>query len=468
MAIHHRFLLSVCFLICLFFQFNNAFAANWLMLQGTEKSGTAARAKVWGFVQAQYQHDMSQANANNLYIPAKLIGPNLTSQTMFNINRARIGVRGTGMPIDPNINYFMLAEFGNNGITRAGKRVKLTDGSVTLNHIPYLRVRAGLFKYPGSEEGLQAIHVFDYINFSTVSNQLMLERFPNDDNYIKSNNLRGNTEAQLLSTSANGFEKPVGAYRDVGVQIFDAITIDDWEHSYALMLGNGNGLNFGDNNANKTTYYYLSTEKIFAGQGARRQGLKVYAWYQTGLRAYDTDFSYVTNAITDQTGTATGTNAYTSSGIKTYMHYKRTRSGAGFKYLKDGYRVSAEYLKGTGMIFLGPHKESFDMNKPGNADGGEGLLGEADGWYVDLGWRIPASRWELDFRYDVYNRLKGDNLEVNFSTITLGTQFFINKKSRLTLNYAKRTAQSKNNVASLESNFTDLGPRVSAQLTALY
>ncbi len=32
-------------------------AANWLMLQGTEPAGAAARAKVWGFIQAQYQKD---------------------------------------------------------------------------------------------------------------------------------------------------------------------------------------------------------------------------------------------------------------------------------------------------------------------------------------------------------------------------------------------------------------------------
>ena len=34
-------------------------SANWLMLQGTEaaKQGQAPRAHVWGFIQAQYQHD---------------------------------------------------------------------------------------------------------------------------------------------------------------------------------------------------------------------------------------------------------------------------------------------------------------------------------------------------------------------------------------------------------------------------
>jgi opacity protein-like surface antigen len=134
---------------------SQAQAANWLMLQGTEKPGQAARAKVWGFVQVQYQNDNSDANAKGTYIPPKLIGPNLSSQSAFNVNRARIGVRGTGMPLDSNVNYFVLIEMGNNGITEPGGAfAKMTDASITLNHIPGARVRTGLFKYPGAEEGL--------------------------------------------------------------------------------------------------------------------------------------------------------------------------------------------------------------------------------------------------------------------------------------------------------------------------
>ena len=56
-------------------------AANWLMLQGTEPAGAAARAKVWGFIQAQYQYDTSDPSSiTNAYIPPMLIGPNLDSQ----------------------------------------------------------------------------------------------------------------------------------------------------------------------------------------------------------------------------------------------------------------------------------------------------------------------------------------------------------------------------------------------------
>ena len=435
-------------------------AADWLTLQGTESPSTAGRAKVWGFIQGQFQQDFSSANASDKYVPAKLIGPNLTARHMFNVNRARIGVRGNGMPIDSKLNYFILLEAGNNGITSGDGYVKATDASITSTHIPFAKIRAGLFKYPGSEEGLQAIHVFDYINFSTVTNQLMLERFPNDDNYTKTTDGRGNTEAQLLGTAPSGFEKPVGAFRDIGVQVFDTIKYKDWEGSYAAMLGNGNGLNFGDNNGNKTFYAYLSTEKVFAGKGARRQGLKFFAWYQKGLRAFDTNFANITTSASD------GTQVYNSANTQTYTHYNRERFGAGFKYLKDSYRLSAEYLKGKGMIFLGPHKESFDMNAPGGA--GDGLEGQANGWYIDGGWRIFETKFEVDLRYDVYNRLTGDTLEVNYSTVTLGAQYFMNKKTRLAINYAHRSAKSANNIAALEDNLSDIGGRAGIQITAIY
>lgn len=466
MAIMHKGAISLTSLLVVFLISSPLHAANWLLLQGTEKPSASERAKVWGFVQAQYQHDLSSGN-NDKYTPAKLIGPNLTSQAMFNVNRARIGIRGTGMPIDSKLNYLLLTEFGNSGVTQAGQRVKVTDSSITSQHIPFFKMRFGLFKYPGSEEGLQAIHVSDYINFSTVSNQLMLERFPNNDNYVKkidtNNKELANTDAQLLSNSANGFEQPVGAYRDVGVQIFDSFQMSDWEHSYAFMIGNGNGLNFGDNNTNKTTYYYASSEKIFTGTGGRRQGIKFYGWYQTGLRAYDTDFSFSQTAIDDTTSPV-----FISSGKTNYLHFKRTRMGTGFKYLRNGIRVAGEYMSGEGMIFVGSHKESFDMNQYGSDDGGYGILGKANGWYLDAGWHIPGTRFEFDFRYDRYNRLTGDNLEVNYSTITVGAQYFINKKARFTVNYAVRSAKSKNNIASLENNFADLGGRIAAQITAVY
>ncbi len=385
----------------------SAHAANWLMLQGTEPAGEAARAKVWGFIQAQYQNDSSDPNAGGGYIPPKLIGPNLDDQSGFNVNRARIGVRGTGFPLDSKVNYFILAELGNNGITNGDDGKHMTDASITLNHIDGARVRMGLFKYPGAEEGLQAIHVFDYINFTTVTNQLLLERFP------RSTDLNHLPPAPTPNADMNAFEKSVGAFRDVGIQVFDTFKVNDWEHSYAIMVGNGNGLNYGDNDDNKDLYLYWSSEKVFGGKGGRREGLKLFAWNQDGTR----------------------TNAYDRT-----QEQDRTRTGVGVKYLKRPFRASAEYMQGDGMIFQGQHRPEHMFNN-----------GEAEGFYVEGGWYIPNTKWEIDLRYDTYTRdefhpTSGPNQgihESDFDTITVGTQYHFNKKTRINAEYSARDYESE-------------------------
>lgn len=412
---------------------NNAQAANWLMLQGTEPAGAGKRAHVWGFIQAQYQKDDSKPNTTDGYVPPKLINPNLDDQSAFNVNRARIGVRGTPLPLDSNVNYFILTEFGNNGITYGADGKHLTDASITLNDIKGARVRMGLFKYPGAEEGLQAIHVFDYINFTEVTNQLLLERFPQESD-------TNQPATPTPDADMNQYSRSVGAFRDVGIQVFDAFKANDWEHSYALMYGNGNGLNFGDNDDNKDVYLYWSSERVFGGKGPRREGLKLFAWYQDGTR----------------------TNAYDKT-----QEQDRTRSGLGVKYLKKPFRVTAEYMQGEGMIFMGQHRPRHNFNNK-----------EADGWYLEGGWYIPGTKWELDLRYDTYTRdenfvnpappppssAPGDKTE--FNTITVGTQYHFNKKTRLNITYASR--DNKSDTAAVEAQQKGVEGRFAIQVTAIF
>lgn len=403
-------------------------AANWLMLQGTEPAASASRAKVWGFIQAQYQKDDSDPNAAGGFIPPKLIQPNLDSQEQFNVNRARLGLRGTGMPLDSSINYFLLAEFGNNGITApgGGSDAHVTDASITWN-TQATRVRMGLFKTPGAEEALQAIHVFDYINFSDVTNQLMLERFP-----------QSGDPAQLPPTptpdaSMNAYSRAVGAFRDVGIQLFDSFKPGNWEHSYAVMLGNGNGLNYGDNDDNKDLYLYWASELGFGGQGPRAESLKLFAWSQSGKRTNSQDRT---------------------------QEQDRDRSGLGVKYLKKPYRVTAEFMQGEGMIFQG-------QQRPGHVFNDE----EADGYYIDFGWYIPGSKWELDLRFDRYTR--GENHptsaasdESRFKKTTLGAQYHINKKTRLNIEYADRDYES--DTTAVNAQLVGVKTRMALQITHIF
>jgi len=405
-----------------------AYSANWLMLQGTEtaKQGEAPRAHLWGFIQAQYQYDNSDPNTAGGYIPPKLIGPNLDDQSAFNVNRARIGVRGTGFPLDAKVNYFILTEFGNNGITYGDDGKHLTDASITLNHIPGARIRMGQFKYPGAEEGLQAIHVFDYINFTSVTNQMLLERFPTATD-------ANQAPTPTPNADMNQYSQSVGAFRDVGVQVFDTFKASSWEHSYAIMVGNGNGINRGDNDGNKDIYLYWSSENVFGGKGGRREGWKLFAWYQDGKR---------TNAA-DPT-----------------QEQDRTRAGVGTKYLKKPFRVTAEYMDGEGMIFQGQHRPEHMFNNE-----------KADGGYIEGGWYIGKTNFEIDLRYDTYTRgenhpTSAANDESTADTVTLGGQYHFNKKTRLNLEYASR--DFKSDTAIVNAQQTGVDGRFAIQVTHIF
>lgn len=429
-----------------------ALAANWLLLQGTEPDGASARAEVWGFIQADYQADFSDASALGQYVPPKLLGPDLDSQSGFNISRARIGVRGTGFPLDGRINYFLLAELGNNGTTNDGTGYsfgRLTDASITLNHIPGARVRAGLFKTPGAEEGLQAIHVFDYINFTEVTNGLLLERFPNR---VYTANLPAQSEAQLQAGGRlNGFTSPVGAFRDTGVQVFDAFMLGkDWEVSYAAMIGQGSGLELDNSDGEYDQYLYLSAEKKSGGKGPRADGLKLFGWGQWGSRLLDNSNDSVANL----------------------KKYDRNRAGLGVKYMGKPFRATAEYVTADGMIWVGPDKPSFYFANPANSTGANnGADARANGWYVEGGWYIPGSKWELDLRYDTMTRLEGRNDEHRFDKWTLGVQYHFNPKTRLTVNYEMRDFEctaATVQCANANANLTGVGDKVGVQLTAIF
>ncbi len=430
-------------------------ATNWLMLQGTEPASAAPRAKVWGLIQAEYQKDYSDPNATDAYIPPKLIGPELETQDSFNIGRARLAVRGAGFPLDAKVNYFLMAELGNNGITEPGNSfAKLTDASITFNHIKGARARVGLFKTPGSEEIFQGIINIDYVNFTEFGNQQLIERLPND-NYTA--NVPPVTLPVDDTKSLNTFDKPVAAGRDTGIQVFDTFKLTDWEHSYAVMYANGNGLSLSDRDDSKDLYLYWSSEKVFGGEGPRRQGWKLFTWHQQGERLLDN----------------------TNDGLHNPTEYDRKRWGLGTQYRKNPFRLTAEYRKADGMVFVGPDKMTFDQNanSTSNPGGADGATGKAWGAYVEGGWYIPSTNWELDARYEYYSRLtddsghpSGNSFESIWQTLTLGVQYHFNKKTRATLNYAFRDVETPDFDEGIgpNDNMDGIGNRLALQVTAVY
>jgi hypothetical protein len=369
-----------------------ALAANWVQLQGTEPADTGL-FKPFGFIQptyTAYSADPMQGGSaaiNGKYQFQNLAGPNYEDKQQFQLLRAQFGARGN---LTDKINYFVLTDVGKN-LTSVQHDVMLTDASVTFNQIPGARIRAGLFKLPTSEEALVPNPTsYSYVYYSVVGSALVQET----PYQTQTTGSTGCTATAGATTLVCG--KAVGgnnAFRDWGVQVFDAFKRENWEFGYAAMLSNGGEIeNLSDADGNKDVTWKLQASYLFgAGKGVEREDANIFLWRQSGDRRF---------GATD---------------------YNRTREGIGARYLRGPVRVTSEYIRGDGMIPGGPNPPVPNANgliPPYNLN--IAPLGKADGWYMEAGWRVHPD-WEIEARYDEYDRNSNDPAaERLFTTWTLG------------------------------------------------
>lgn len=382
--------LAISFLLCAGLG-HDALAANWIAIQGMEPAN-AAPLRLFGFTQGTYEQLVNT-------------GDGQSSESSFNIRRARLGARGA--IADGRVNYLFLTEFGNNAITRQDSAV-LVDASVTFNLLPGLRLRAGQFKQPTMDEALEGNpFASDFINFSLIAAQLAQE----------------NKIIFDPNTGVNRFDGGVNAFRDVGVQAFDVFRQDAMEYTYALMLSNGR---FGgtDDNDDKDLTGRLQASYVFKGalNSALREELSAFVWHSEGRRDYNA------------------------------QDYRRMRQGLGVHYNRAPWRFRAEYVRAEGMIETGLTPQ---------IEGGTPTLaptGEAEGWYA-MGSYSLTRNWELNLRYDTLDRLTNQGAsERDFSTWTLGGQYIFSPQARVMLNYEIRDVSAPQG-----GNAPALPERVSAQ-----
>ncbi|WP_089726545.1 porin [Candidatus Thiosymbion oneisti] len=385
-----------------------ASAVNWIMLQGTEPA-TAPAYRPFGFIGIEYQQtDGSRIAAGPFkgqpLMPNQIV-PRLEDTSELQISHVRLGLQGRLFA--GKLNYRISPLAGDNGISQNGSpNVKFTDLSVTLNLIPHARIRIGQFKQPGSEEGLQPAVLRDYIRPTNLSRQLTNERLFDSDGTLKHD--------------ANVFDGPLSGWRDTGIQVFDAFKTGPWEHTYALMAGTGSGLAIynGSGDGRPDWYLYWSSELIFGGKGASRDGLKLTGWYQDGERELRIGAEQKTET------------------------FDRKRYGLGTVFRRGPWRVAGEWVKADGMIFNGTDGGAVpgSAGNQGNVIAGFNVLpdNEADGWYLDGGYRL-FDKWELRARYDRLNR--GTNkkeTERRFETFTLGITYRPTKQVRVLADYEFR------------------------------
>ncbi len=135
-------------------------------------------------------------------------------------------------------------------------------------------------------------------------------------------------------------------------------------------------------------------------------------------------------------------------------------------------RPAVRKRSAAATIWNGPDKPTFALTtSTTNPDGDDnGLKAKATGWYLEGGWYIPGTNWELDLRYDYYARLDGRTNQLDWKTWTLGAQYHLNKKTRVTFNYAARDVNAPNfgTGAGPNVNLEGIKDRYGIQVTAIF
>jgi hypothetical protein len=470
-------------------------AANWFKLRGTEPGGTAHTLQVWGFLQPTWAKDFSDpisgavggfAPANGSMQVPGTIPPDRTERESFYMRRARIGIRGTMLPINNDIDYFILTEWGQNGITRSDGGAKLLDASVTLNQLSRgidddglanlgARLRIGQFLFSQTSQALsqstpgRRVHIF--MPEATFAHAI--------GRYATDNGVHNWPEDE---TGANGA-------RDVGIELFDWVEFkNDWfgsngplEFTYSVGLGNGDAIGELNRDDNYRQYYWLSLAKLFDNtRGSRRHDMMIYGWYQKGdiLFNNDIDDDGLLDNVPGPLGGDLRAGNIAADPVSPGNRVLRNGNerdieqeyyGVGFEYFDKPFanlgqiRFEAEWQKQEGLTFDGARTP--DVNQVGYDI------------HKHLGLK---NRTTLNLRYDEFTRNKGNSIgpnginarEVEWKTWTTTAEYFFHKKARATLTYQFRDFNADARDGGFKTNgnavLEQIDNRLGLQLTFIY
>ena len=498
-------------------------AANWFKLRGTEPGNTPHTIKLFGFAQPTYVKEYNDPikgavgplagdtvagntgpNVNGDRQVPGTIAPDRNRDSDFFLRRARLGARGTLLPVSKDVDYFVMAEMGDNGVTRDDNLIRLLDASVTLNHFSRgkdeqgfanlgARVRAGQFLFSHTSEALshstpgRRVHVF----MPEMTFQNAIRRMASDNGRFN------------FPTSVNG-----NAARDIGIEVFDwaefpAATGGPWEFTYAAGLGNGTTPGEWNRDDNYRKYLWLSFGKLFDDtRGPRRHDAMLYGFFQQGDILFNSDIDG--NGVDDlsitggdynpagpvdvNTGTLIGPASPGTRVVKNGFQrdIEQRYWGIGVEYFDKPWtnlgqvRFEAEFSRADGLIFDGAQFPSAQVND--DFGGFQSIRYDTDGrnqgWYVDLGYDVHRhlgleDRATMNVRYDEYDRNKGNKQrESNWRIWTLTGEYFFHKNARATVSYQWRDvgADERTAVARINGNavLNGIEQRLGIQLTLLF
>ena len=384
-------------------------AQDWVMLQATE-SVKSAELKTLLFLQPSFSYTKGSLLSAGPFKGKKgifnLNGPDFRSSTEFHNARGLVLIRGFVPKTNKKINFFGMIDFGKNLLTGSEKTTKnprnlqLADISLTFNYLPFFRIRAGQFIVPGSNEMMKAVHSYDYINFTNFTVFTMLD---------------WNMPDAGDGTGSNRPRFPNAGFRDIGVMAFDTFSFYKSKHTYAFMLGQGNGINRFSNDKNLDFhgryrfYFPFSKEK----------NLEFILWGVKGKR-----------------------ELYSKDSVQVF---RRDRFGIDLSANWKNWRTELSGAYADGIIFHG----TFGAGPPGLKNNKNQVASfltlpseNAFGGHFSVNYDI--SSYVVGFRYDFLNYGMRKNINGRaFRTFTLSAQHkFGTSPTRLILNYEWRKAEA--------------------------
>lgn len=395
-------------------------AADWVLLQGTEVPDAQEIVRPWGLLQANAEAFVSGEAVTGL---SPALEPFEGERAVFNriggasdatwglsVRRARLGLRGVVPGADRRVSYMISAEYGDGQLTRSDA-VVLTDASVTFRAAPGAHVRLGQFKLPLGEEALESNPIAaEFINFTAATAQLLLE----------------NPVADGVYTGG------ASAFRDVGVQVFDAVPIGRASLSYALMVSNGGMGTLEVTNPKDITGRLAFSPVVWGDRYAtHRDEVGLWVFHQQGQRSLDD-------------GDA-----------------RRVRQGVGAKLERDGWQVRGEWIRAAGALELGPNPpfpgEALRVAPDGRAWGGY--------TYV----HYERGHAAVGLRYDALHRSTESDPDLRvFRTLTADVQLVVSPRARLFLDYELRRLGAPYGSDDARAIASTMGDRLSAQATVVF
>jgi len=425
-------------------------AADWVMLGGTEEGRKDVIAP-WGFAQLLMESTPWTQPVTGLQAPplqpfnGQHLAAEFTEPFDLSVRRARVGLRGSVPGTDRALSFFAAVEAGENGLTRE-RGLVLVDATATWSVVPGLRLRVGQFKMPTADEALE--------NNPTAAS------FTRFSPYVAALLIDQDVEGGVITG-------PALAFRDVGVQAFDALPLVEsaggrLELTYAAVASLGRPAHAFD----AATWGEDVTAQLthVAGAGPDVTGRVQLSWIFDETTRHRADRDEVSLWLWQQRGQRLVTTVV--DGASDVETAARVRHGLGAQLRFAGIKVRGEAAFANGVVLA---QGAFAGQPATILKDGVAWGGSLDVQVAKLG-AIDLDPFAVDVTYDILVRNPDDPAASRtLHGVTVGTQVKLSKNFRLLVNGELRR-QDVGEKAPPDAAViaAGLSPLVSAQLNLVF